>query len=166
MCTLAPDGYEVVSANHVATSDPSASMSAYCPTGKSLLGGRVHASAYEDPNGTPLAWILTAYAICALPVTGLETVHSYGSESRDDTRYELLTCPAGKHVLGVGGNVYPSTGEVSFTRIEPGTYGGEDFVVLEAAEDQDGLSEDIQFGHWRMDAWAICAPTIGMLPRF
>jgi hypothetical protein len=41
----------------------------------------VHAFAYEDGNGTSLSWILTAYAICALPVTGLETVHSYGGYS-------------------------------------------------------------------------------------
>jgi hypothetical protein len=72
--------------------------------------------------------------------------------------YDLLTCPEGKHVLGAGGTIFPATGGVPFTRIEPGTYGGDGFVVVEAVEDQDGLSEDVYFGNWRMDAWAICAP--------
>ena len=147
VCTVAPAGYEIVSDYHVATSDPSASMSAYCPSGKRLLGGSadvhinnsgwavprnipdvavnqllasgtsegVHAFAYEDGDGTALSWVLTAYAICALPATGLETVHSYGGYSRDDTRYERLDCPAGKQVLGVGGSVFPDTGEVAPT---------------------------------------------------
>lgn len=191
VCAPTPSGYEVVSDYHAATSDPSASASAYCPPDKVLLGGSadihinnsgwavprnipdvvvnqllnsstsegVHAFAFEDGNGTSQMWTLTAYAICALPVSGLETVRSYGTYSRDDTRYELLTCPEGKHVLGVGGTIFPDTGEVSFTRVEPGTYNGDDFVAVEAVEDQDGLSEDVHLGYWRMDAWAICAPT-------
>jgi hypothetical protein len=173
-------------------------VSAYCPSGKVLLGGSadvyinnsgwavprnipdvavnqllasstsegVHAWAYEDADGTSLAWVLTAYAICALPVTGLETVHWYGGYSSDDTRFHRLDCPAGKQVLGSGGTVFPGTGEVSFMTIEPGRYGGDDFVTLEATEDEDGLSQNVNLGYWRMDAWAICAPTVTMAPRF
>ena len=64
------------------------------------------------------------------------------------------------------GRVRPSLIHRSFLTIEPGSYGGDDFAILEAAEDQDGLSEGVHLGHWRMDAWAICAPTLAFPPPF
>lgn len=118
--------------------------------------------AHEDEDGTPQSWVLTAYAICALPVPGMETVYSAGGYYRDDRQSEIAVCPPGKHLLGVGGAVFPTTGEVSFLSIKPGRYNGEDYVIVKAAEDQNGISEDIyQYqGRWRLDAWVICAPTV------
>jgi hypothetical protein len=115
------------------------------------------AFAYEDSDGTTQQWILTVYAICADPVVSLQRVYSWGAMENTDTRYELLTCPAGTSVLSAGGHIFDSTGEVSFTTLTPGRYGTSSFVILEAAEDEDGLSG---LGFWRMDAWATCAPTV------
>jgi len=118
--------------------------------------------AHEDEDGTSQLWVLTAYAICALPIPGMETVYSADGYYRDDRQSEIAVCPPDKHLLGVGGAVFPTTGEVSFLSIKPGRYNGEDYVIVKAAEDQNGISEDIyQYqGRWRLDAWVICAPTV------
>jgi hypothetical protein len=120
------------------------------------------AFAYEDGDGTSSTWILKGYAICADPVPGLQVVYSWGGMTNTDNRYEMLTCPAGKRVLSVGGHIYFGTGEVSFTTMKPGRYNSTDYVMLEAAEDEDGMSA--YYGSWRMDAWATCAPSWVMTP--
>jgi hypothetical protein len=119
------------------------------------------AFAFEDGNGTAKQWILTAYAICANPITGLQRVYSWGTSLSDDTRYEVVTCPSDTRVLSAGGEVFPNTGEVSFTTLTPASYFGSEYVVVEAAEDQNGLSG---LGYWRMDAWATCAPSVTSTP--
>jgi hypothetical protein len=191
VCADAPAGYEIVSDYHVATSDPSATIAAYCSSGKVLLGGAADvainniwttprnlpdvvvnrwsvldfttqgfsAYAFEDENGTTSQWVLTAFAICADPIVGLQTVTSWGYMQSGDSLYEVVACPPGTKVLSAGGHIFMDTGEVSFTELRPSSYNGDDFVMVRAAEDQTGMSG---YGMWRMDAWARCAPSLAL----
>lgn len=170
LCADPPPGLERVAATSPLDSETK-SVTAPCPAGKRVLGtgaeihggdGRVliddvtpnagltsvTVKAVEQDTGTARLWALTAHAICADPIPGLER-HALTSE---------LDSGGGK---SAGGPVRPCPGEK--VRLSGGTdiNGGAGQVALaatgyfsSAAEDQDGYA-----GSWSVTDYAICAPT-------
>jgi hypothetical protein len=61
------------------------------------------------------------------------------------------TCPAGKRVLGAGGEITGGLGEVRFETIRPDVFFGH-YGLVNAREDQDGTT-----ANWDLRAYAVCA---------
>ncbi len=106
------------------------------------------ARASEDRNGYPEAWFLNAYAICATPLPGQETVNNLSpSGDFSSTKSVTVTCPPGKRVVGAGGAL--STREV-LDDVRPNA--SLTSVTVTGYEDESGTP-----GDWRIQANAICA---------
>ncbi|MFI7706128.1 hypothetical protein [Nonomuraea sp. NPDC049480] len=171
--SAAVPGLEVVSLTSASNSGFSKSVVASCPSGKNLLGTggsvnsglgkvvmdrivpdsaltQVTVSARETEVGLSTNWSVTAYAICAAPVAGLQLATT--SLSADSTAKKNLTglCPAGLNMTGIGGAVGGGGGQVLLETVAPhitNTAG-----TVSASEDVTGYS-----GNWSLTAYAICA---------
>ena len=118
------------------------SVAAVCPAGKRVLGvgggvvssdgqvlldglrpaadlTRVTVNALEDDTGYTSNWGLTAYAICAAPVAGLERVSATSVIDSDGPKVHQLACPATKRVLSAGGEISSPNGQVVLDAIFP-----------------------------------------------
>ena len=138
ICAAPPAGLELVSATSASTSS-NKSVVATCPSGKRLLGNgaeitgaggqvlldgqlpnaqltSVTANAVEDETGTSAAWSVTAYAICAKAVTGLQRVAVASAVDSSSNRLAAAPCPTGKSVIGMGGTI---NGQGYSTRCSP-----------------------------------------------
>jgi hypothetical protein len=108
------------------------------------------ARAFEDQDGTLSDWRIRAHAICsATTLPGLERVVRTGpSNSRD--KHATARCPAGKRVVGTGGEIVGGLGQVGITYVLPEA----DLtrVHVRGAEDRDGFGAD-----WSVRAVAVCA---------
>jgi hypothetical protein len=108
------------------------------------------ARAVEDQDGTLSAWRIRAHAICsATTLPGLERVVRTGpSNSRN--KHATARCPAGKRVVGTGGEIVGGQGQVGITYVLPEA----DLtrVHVRGAEDQNGFG-----GDWSARAIAVCA---------
>jgi hypothetical protein len=175
-------GATVVSEQSDFTSDGPKSAIAVCPPGKRVTGGGgrvdgvpghvvvtrmrpVHLgddvnfedsfqiSASEDETGTNDQWAVTAIAICADPIDGIEIVSS--SEQGGDTVLEFAqaTCPLGKTAIGSGGRISSTSGEVHL--VQTGAPNPSSTrTVVQGLEDTSGFA-----GNWTLTAYAICVPT-------
>lgn len=111
----------------------------------------------EDENGTTAPWALTAIAICATPPPGLQRVAATSvSDSLD--KEATATCPSGKKLLGVGGEISGGGGEVALNDVIP--VSGLQSAIVRAAEDQNGTS-----ANWSVTAFAVCANPVAGLQR-
>ena len=145
---------------------------ATCPAGKRLTGagfdvsppdGRVlihyvrpdptltsvSVRADEDEAGTAAAWALTAYALCAPAPAGLQRVAAT-SASTSAGKAITATCPAGKRVLGTGGELAGAPRQLMLNRLLPNA--DLTSVNVRAFEDQTGTTLS-----WTVTAYAICA---------
>ena len=148
-------------------------MTATCPSGKQvvgtggeIIGGNGQAAlddvrpnaeltsvfvhGLEDENGTTASWSVTAYAVCAAPVSGLERVAAETAESSAD-KVATATCPGGKLALGGGGELSLGAGRIMRTLTASADL---ESVSASGREDQDGTSST-----WVVRAFAICALT-------
>jgi hypothetical protein len=147
------------------------SVVATCPTGKKVVGlgaetdggiGRVElddlipasdhvtATGFETATGTTDNWSITAHAMCASPVAGLE-IRSLASDFGSfDGGGVTETCSAGKKVLGVGGEITGGLGQVSMDSVTPNA--SLTSVNVDAHEDANGTDNS-----WNLTAYAICA---------
>jgi len=147
------------------------SVVATCPTGKKVVGlgaetdggiGRVElddlipagdhvtATGFETETGTTDNWTITAHAMCANPVPGLE-IRSLASDFGSfDGGGVSETCSAGKKVLGVGGEITGGLGQVSMDSVTPNA--SLTSVNVDAHEDANGTDNS-----WNLTAYAICA---------
>ncbi len=171
ICATPPPGLELVSATSGSNSADK-SVAAACPGGKRLLGSGaaitgaagqvlldglrpnpgltlVAANALEDETGAAGNWSVSAYAICANPVIGLERVAVTGPLVSDATA-TTAPCPAGKSVIGMGGTIDSPNGEVVLDALFPDL--GLTSATISAAEDATGNSAS-----WSLTAYAICA---------
>ena len=154
---------------------------AFCPAGKQLIGtgGQLtgatgeaviddltpnspltHAMvvAHEDDNGTTATWSVTAFAICANPVPGLQLVTaSLASNSVTGTGV-TAACPVGKNLIGTGGELTNAGGEVVMDEISPGSTLTS--VRVTGYEDDTGAA-----ANWSVTAYAICANPLPGLQR-
>jgi hypothetical protein len=148
---------------------------ATCPDGKVLLGGGGEAEgdgeviiddmaplpstntfrvkAYEDNDGgadyTP-DWTVTAYAFCALPLSGLERTSSTSPVNPWDTdkQWSVACSSQTKLLLSAGGTINTAWGEAVIEVMKP----------FEFAVSEVWAREEDPFGsNWSVTAFATCA---------
>ncbi|MFF5289114.1 hypothetical protein [Paractinoplanes globisporus] len=155
---------------------------ASCPAGKRILGGggeigggsftttahigitelrpvtsgtgdAYEVSASEDQVGEPGNWSLTAHAICANPVPGLQIVTAVRAQPPTSDAFQQggAQCPSGTNLIGTGGRVEGGEGQV---RMNTAARQFPASTLLNASEDADGFA-----GTWFLIGYAVCVPT-------
>ena len=147
-----------------------------CPVGKRLLGGGgdifgglgqvemdrlrpgplgLTVIANEDEDGTDDNWMVHTYSICADPIPGLEIVAATGP-SNSNNKHMTAACPAGKRLVGAGGEIVGEESLVVMNDLIPNPELTK--VVVRGVENQNGTADD-----WLVRAYAICAnPLAGL----
>lgn len=113
-------------------------------------GGRFVAEAKSDPGGGTNS--LTAYAVCANSLPGLQIISRAGAVTSFPATITGVDCPAGKQAIGGGAAVNGGNGHVTLTaedEIDRVTQNG---TLAEAAADSTGLA-----GSFSLTDFAVCA---------
>lgn len=108
-------------------------------------------TAAETPPGTTNNWYVTAYAVCADPLPGLNIVLKSTTPSSTSMQATTASCGGGV-VLGTGASVNTSTGRVVLQVARPSAPG--DIARAQAHEVAAGYT-----GNWSVTAYAVCVPT-------
>ena len=79
-------------------------------------------SGHEEEGGTDINWGVTAYAVCAVAPIGLQRVTATSVAGSDEFARTSVSCPAGKHLVGTGGEVVGGLGQVMLDEVsaDPG----------------------------------------------
>ena len=179
--SAAVPGLEKVRAISVIDSSSSKTAAAYCPAGKRVIGGGgglvwdlqhhtrdvvltgllpVHplsgpdsyaVTAHEDQGGTTETWWVESYAICADPIAGMHTAVAGGTFGSTPSQAPQASCNAGERVLGTGGWIQDTGGQVGIQVSRASTTGT--YSYFQGHEDADGYA-----GNWGLLAYAVCAP--------
>ena len=174
-------GWQKVKGVSAIDSSPSKTARAYCPEGKRAIGGGgglvwdlqhhtrdvvltgsypVHplsgrdswvVSAHEDQGGTTDTWWVDAYAICVDPIAGMHIEVTGGTYGSSTSQRPEAHCDPGERVLGSGGYVQDTGGQVGIQVARASTLAT--FSYFQAHEDADGYA-----GNWGLLAYAVCAP--------
>lgn len=174
--SASPAGLVMVSATSAENSTDFKSVSVACPAGKKVLGGgaqtfgwfigysvlvtqaypdgannRFVVGAWEDEARTPEVWTVTAYAICANPLPGLEYIATPWYTNISGT---WAVCSTGKKLVGFGGQISNSNGEVALAGVFPASSltRSETWV----SEDHTGYTPSYQ-----VRSISVCADPIG-----
>jgi len=174
ICAQAPPGLQRVAATS-ANNSADKGVTASCPAGKRVLGagGDINTSngqvlldglrpnsssvalnALEDETGNAANWSLTAYAICANPVAGLERLSATGPSDSANSKVNELSCPAGKQVVGGGGEINSANGQVVADAFVPGGPPGAALTTYRADAFEDDTGNP---ANWSLTTYAICA---------
>jgi hypothetical protein len=171
-----PGGQSVTAASSAFDSVTVKSASATCPAGQRVVGAggfvagdgadagevllqqispdvplqRVAVVAAEDTDFTGLAWDVTAVALCSAPPAGLQLVTANGPLAEEEFVTATARCPAGKHVLGLGGGIQPGFGFTTLDDLRPDALLTS--VTVSGATTEPGLPNQ-----QRAVAHAICA---------
>ena len=107
----------------------------------------------QTQTGQSGTWNVFALAICADPIEGMHIVTTTAGPAPSSSSWQLAqpTCPDGEKVLGVGGVVIPSYGQVAL-QVERASTDGQ-LAYIGAHEDADGYA-----GTWNILGQAVCAP--------
>jgi len=179
-------GYERVIKLSADNSSSKRTVTVTCPAGKKLVGasarvwsthpdiGFQHAvldditpnstlttltvTGFEDGLGTASNWYLEAIANCADPLDGLERVVATSVSNSSFTKSVTATCPAGKLVVGTGGEITGGLGRVVIDEIRPSSTLNS--VLVTGYEDVNGTGIN-----WTVTAYAICATAPAGLQR-
>jgi hypothetical protein len=150
-----------------------------CPAGKRLTGGGgeivggddgvaindvipnpeltgVTVNGVEGQAGLATNWFIRGLALCAIPPPGLERIVAT-SANTSTNKTVTATCPAGKRLLGAGGEISGGGGEVVLEDIRVPNLTS---VTVQGVEDEDGTAVD-----WLARAYAICANPVAGLER-
>lgn len=173
LCATPPAGLEVVTGHSAVNSVNPKFLEVFCPAGKRAIGGggaalalgsgvsdvlledlRVNQSSVtvagvEAGNAFAGNWSVDVSVVCVDPLAGDQRVLVDSVASSTATRSATATCPAGKRVHGVGGEIVGGEGQVRLTGMRPTS---STTVTVSAAEDGDGFS-----GTWKVRAYAVCA---------
>ncbi|WP_431928312.1 hypothetical protein [Micromonospora wenchangensis] len=173
LCAPPPAGLEVVTGHSAINSVNPKFLEVFCPAGKRAIGGggaalalgsgasdvlledlRVNQSSVtvagvEAGNAFAGNWSVDVSVVCVDPLAGDQRVLVDSVASSTATRSATATCPAGKRVHGVGGEIVGGEGQVRLTGMRPTS---STTVTVSAAEDGDGFS-----GTWKVRAYAVCA---------
>ncbi|OWV11929.1 hypothetical protein B5D80_03180 [Micromonospora wenchangensis] len=173
LCATPPAGLEVVTGHSAINSVNPKFLEVFCPAGKRAIGGggaalalgsgasdvlledlRVNQSSVtvagvEAGNAFAGNWSVDVSVVCVDPLAGDQRVLVDSVASSTATRSATATCPAGKRVHGVGGEIVGGEGQVRLTGMRPTS---STTVTVSAAEDGDGFS-----GTWKVRAYAVCA---------
>ncbi|HET9518560.1 MAG TPA: hypothetical protein VFO77_12630 [Actinoplanes sp.] len=168
-----------VSASSASNSNDFRSATATCPTGKTMVGtgyqinGATGEATVDElrPNGSTTSaptsvtvgvyegdsfagnWSVSAFAICADPLSGLVRVSTTGASNSNDFHSATATCPAGKRLTGTGFGTLGATGDAVADDLRPngGTTSAPTAVTVGSYEG------DAIAGNWRVTAYGICA---------
>jgi hypothetical protein len=172
LCATPPPGLERVAATSPLNSS-NKSVTATCPAGKRVLGAgadinsfngqvvlddlrpnaaltSVTANALEDETGNSINWSVTAYAVCANPIAGLERISETSPLDSAVSKVLFPSCPNGKVATGIGADINTFNGQVMLDVLDTG---GSENVLVEAVEDETGNPIN-----WSVTAYVICAP--------
>jgi hypothetical protein len=95
---------------------------------------------------------LVAGASQAHAVPGLVRTDATTVSDSSTSKTVAASCPAGKRVLGGGGDVTGGGGQVGLEQLQPDQTATDDRFVVGASEDETGLA-----GDWQLTAYALCA---------
>lgn len=145
-------------------------VTATCPAGTRLygLGGEVRggngnvfldrlipnslltsATASASENAADTSWNLLAYAICGNAPTGLQLVRNQTATNSASVKSVAVNCPAGKKLIGAGGEIVGRNGRVILDDLTPDTVTNR--VTTTAYENGPVPTS------WSLDAYGICA---------
>ena len=110
------------------------------------------AGAAQSSGGTSDAWGLRVFAMCSDPLPGLQIISASTQSDSAPSKEAIAFCPANQRVIGSGGRVSTSAGQVHLQVARPSGPG--DIVRSQGHEDADGFS-----GQWVSTAFAICVNT-------
>jgi hypothetical protein len=110
----------------------------------SLTGAAISAA----ENAADTSWTLTGYAICGNAPAGLARVHAQSPVNSINGKYIGVTCPAGKNLIGVGGEIAGRTGLVVLDDLTPTSL---------ARVDTAGYENGPVATNWAVGAYGICA---------
>jgi len=108
-------------------------------------------TAAETPPGTTNAWWVTAYAVCADPLPGLNIVSATTTPSSTSMQATAASCGGGV-AIGTGASVNTRTGNVVLQVARPSVTGAS--ALAQAHEVAAGYT-----GKWSVTAYAVCVPT-------
>jgi hypothetical protein len=147
---------------------------AFCPAGQFLSGGggaivggggdvtlvdiipdlaaqSVTVRGRANPGAAPPAYVVLAQSICvpgAVPAN-YQLVSSVSANNGNPIKTEVVACPAGTNLLGLGAELQGGFGAVFYERMEPN-------VAVDAAEVTASASGGFA-GPWQLTAYGICA---------
>jgi hypothetical protein len=113
-----------------------------------IAGTFVVADAIDDEDGYSGNWSITAYAVCANAVPGLQIITGSTANDSSDIKHASANCPPDKKVLGVGWALNP--GDQMYAHSTFLGIGGSNTMLL--VEDANGFG-----GNWNASAISICA---------
>ncbi|WP_129575819.1 MULTISPECIES: hypothetical protein [Sorangium] len=167
-------GLERVQAVSASDSLLTKTVVATCPSGKMVVGsggeitnglGRVMiddlrpdsllssvtVTGYEDALGTTNNWTVTAYAICADPLPGLQRVDAFSAANSIGSKWVVVDCPTNTVLLNSGAEISSGLGFVGLNEVGPPNmlFMG---TLTTALEMMSGTTNS-----WTVDAYAICA---------
>ncbi|EEP73575.1 hypothetical protein MCAG_03902 [Micromonospora sp. ATCC 39149] len=171
-----------VTATSAINSDLGKTQLVHCPPGRRILGGgayvggggrevmvdtmkpvstptgdyfQVNASVTTRPDHTGFGgdWFVVAYGICGSAPAGLEYVSASTARSLTSSRSVTVSCPAGKRVIGAGGQIHPAFGFVVLDDIVPSASLTSVRVAAYEAETTWPIP-------WGVEAFAVCADPI------
>jgi len=102
----------------------------------------------EDPYAA--SWSVKAFAACANPLPGLELIEASSANDALDSKWATAYCPAGKVLVGTGGDVTGAVGSVVMTITPHPTVPLS--VVTVGANETDPYTIN-----WKVRAFGICA---------
>jgi hypothetical protein len=174
VCATAPAGLQIVTASSASNFESSKTVTAKCPAGKQLLGtgaelprgfgqisisnlvvssnstgaiGGVFAVGTADQDGFSNSWPITAHAICANPLPGLEIKSAQSAFDSATSKIASANCSAGKVATGLG------WGKGGLGQVHVNFAGqGETGITIVANEDDDGFANN-----WQLTPVVICA---------
>ncbi|MGW4460781.1 hypothetical protein [Micromonospora sp. NPDC004704] len=173
LCAPTPKGLQVVTGHSVIDSVNPKFRELSCPVGKRAIGGggaalalgsgasdvlledvrinqtSVTVAGVEAGNNFAGNWSLDVAVFCADPLAGEQRMIVDSVLSSAVSRSVTATCPAGKQVHGVGGEIVGGEGQVRLTELRPTS---STTVTVRAVEDENGFS-----GNWKVRAYAVCA---------
>jgi hypothetical protein len=174
ICASALPGAVRVAASTATNGTDGKSVTVACPAGRRLTGAAGDITGgggnvvMDDlrPNGNPAtsvtvtgyevnpdaSWAVRAYALCANPLAGQVRVTAT-SAVNSVNKSVTVTCPAGRKVTGLGGELGGAAGEVVIDDYTPNELLTSVTVTAIEARDLDGVFP----GNWFVRAYAICA---------
>jgi hypothetical protein len=173
VCSTPLPGQEIVANATAEVAGASKIISVSCPSGKRVVGAAgeifnglgqvllddvrpsadlttVTVTAGVDETGTTRTWSLTARAICADPLPGLERVSASSALDSTTPKAAGAACPAGKTLLSAAYDLNTLNGQVLLGSLSPTSLLTE--AVASGIEDATGNA-----AAWSVTAYGICA---------
>ena len=92
---------------------------------------------------------MAAYAVCAPAPAGIQRVAASSPGDSEEFSQASASCPADKHVLGMGGSINNAQGNVLIDDLKTNTALSK--ATITGFEDTTGYDAD-----WNVTAYAIC----------